>query len=1147
MGTLFVGGSSALCRKILPIVSLTFLFLTGPQSVQAQCEQTSVLQVTASDGGSRDRAGNGVAVQGTTALIGAPGHANFSDTGAVYVRKLNGTSWLQTQKLTAVDATSQASFGTSVAIDGNWAVIGATGDAQAGAAYVFRFDGTKWVQHQKLTPAGRALGELIGTSVAISGNTIVVGAYGSSVFTGRAFVYTLSGSTWGNEVVLTRSDAAAYDFFGYAVSVSGNVIAVGTYGDDEIGANSGSVYVYRLDGTWKLESKIQAPDRAAGDSFGWSVVVSGNDAFVGAPMDDDFGANSGSVYSYIYNGSSWQYTGKLRAPDAKTDDWFGSSLSISGDSLAVGAREWDGAAIDRGGAYVFSRSGSTWDTGKLILPTPPWGIDGDLFGHSIGISGTALIVGAPNADWPAMNSGYAYLFGVECSAATPDCATNTDCNDNNVCTTDTCSSGTCSNAYNTLTCNDGNACTTSDRCALGVCAGTPLNCSDGIACTIDSCVNGVCQHNSAACGCLSNADCNDNNACTTDVCSAGVCSNANNTNTCNDGSACTTSDRCTNGQCVGTAITCNDNNACTDDTCSPATGCAYTADNTNTCNDNNACTSSDRCSSGQCIGTTITCNDNKLCTDDTCNPLTGCVYTVDNTNVCSDNNSCTTADRCSSGFCVGTPVVCNDNNPCTNDSCVNGTCQYAYNTSSCNDGNACTTNDWCSNGVCLGAAVVCNDNNPCTTDSCSNGACQYVNNSNACNDGDACTSSDRCTFGACIGTPLNCSDGIACTIDACVNGVCQHDSATCGCLSNTDCNDNNVCTTDVCSSGACQHSNNTLTCNDGNPCTTSDKCSAGVCAGVPVSCNDGNPCTTDICVSGSCVFSNNTNTCNDNNACTTSDRCSGGACSGVALACDDGVACTDDYCLNGSCVYDSSGCGCTSDLDCDDNDPCTLDGCGASRVCSNTPLSNCCGNGTCESSEDFCSCPEDCTGAPAGPSCANGVCESADGEDCMTCPADCNGLQTGPTSSRFCCGNFNGQNPVPCSDSRCTAAGWECVSTSVVEACCGDGLCTTGETACMCPEDCGTAQSRELADKDCTDGKDNDCDGLVDCADPDCADASICWVCDRNGICELGEDCKSCPSDCDGQSGGRRQDRFCCGNGYWERPEGPGSICDFNP
>jgi beta-lactamase superfamily II metal-dependent hydrolase len=222
-------------------------------------------------------------------------------------------------------------------------------------------------------------------------------------------------------------------------------------------------------------------------------------------------------------------------------------------------------------------------------------------------------------------------------------------------------------------------------------------------------------------------------------------------------------------------------------------------------------------------------------------------------------------------------------------------------------------------------------------------------------------------------------------------------------------------------------------------------------------------------------------------------------------------------------------------------------------------------DGVCETGESCMTCPSDCPSGP-GASCGNGVCEPGNGEDCHSCPSDCNGVTGGKPSGRFCCGDGS----PGCGDARCTTDGFACTDTPVASSCCGDGSCTglespwtceldcgappfcgdgtcdTSEDPCSCSTDCGAPPASELAGATCTDGVDDDCDGLADCADHDCATDPACALpgCDEDGVCEPGEDCNTCPGDCDGHSLGKPSGRFCCGDGTAQPAEGDGSPCD---
>jgi len=222
----------------------------------------------------------------------------------------SGGTWTEQQKLTASDATVFDSFGFSVAISGDTAVAGAYGDdtpagTDAGSAYVFvRSEGT-WTEQQKLTASDAAAEDLFGGSVAISGDTVVAGAYVDDTpageDTGSAYVFVRSGGTWTEQQQLTASDAAADDGFGLSVAVSGDTVVAGAYLDETpAGEYAGSAYVFvRSGGAWTEQQKLTASDAAAEDEFGYSVAVSGDTVVAGAPFDSTpAGEFAGSAYVF---------------------------------------------------------------------------------------------------------------------------------------------------------------------------------------------------------------------------------------------------------------------------------------------------------------------------------------------------------------------------------------------------------------------------------------------------------------------------------------------------------------------------------------------------------------------------------------------------------------------------------------------------------------------------------------------------------------------------------------------------------------------------------------------------------------------------------------------------------------------------------
>lgn len=379
-------------------------------------------QFVASDGAASDWFGYRVAVSadGSTVVVGA--EEVDSQRGAVYVYRWNGSSWVEI-KLTASDPAAGDSFGYSVSVsaDGNIVVVGAPGDdSQQGAAYAYRWNGSTWAETRISAEDGVA-GDRFGNSVAVSGdsNTIVVGAYfdddkGSS--SGSVYVFRRDGSAYAQTKKLTASDGEANDEFGTCVSVSGNgnTVVVGVPHDDiSSNVNQGSVYVYSWDGSSWTETKLVAVEGAADAVFGTSVSVSNDGSAIaaGAPMDYTAGTYAGAVYVYRWNGTSWGET-KIIASDGLFADHFGHSVSISGDGSIVmaGANQDDiGSNTNQGSAYIYRWNGTSWAETKLVADI---GAMNDLFGWSVAVSadGKALVVSAYAYDVTLSDEGSVWLY-----------------------------------------------------------------------------------------------------------------------------------------------------------------------------------------------------------------------------------------------------------------------------------------------------------------------------------------------------------------------------------------------------------------------------------------------------------------------------------------------------------------------------------------------------------------------------------------------------------------------------------------------------------------------------------------------------------------------------------------------------------------
>ncbi len=385
--------------------------------------QVSLQQkLAAADGAKGDSFGSAVALSGNTAVVGAAeDDLTYEDQGAVYVFTRNGATWTQQARLNASDGAESDFFGSSVAISGDTLMVGASSaDIGAnqfqGSVYVFTRSGSVWTQRQKLTAADGAANDGFGSSVALDGGAAVIGASrdttGANASQGSAYVFTRSGETWTQQQKLTANDGAAEDRFGHAVALDGDTLVVGAFFDDiAVNNEQGSVYVFtRSGGAWTQRQKLAAADGGPGDRFGVSVVLGGDTLVVGAYLDD-IGANvnQGSVYAYARAGATWVQAQKLTANDGAEGDLFSYTVALDGDTLLVGSIFDDiGANNDQGSAYVFARAGATWiQQRKLFAASGP---DSDVFGRSLALDRGAALVGAPGGDAIAADQGVAYVF-----------------------------------------------------------------------------------------------------------------------------------------------------------------------------------------------------------------------------------------------------------------------------------------------------------------------------------------------------------------------------------------------------------------------------------------------------------------------------------------------------------------------------------------------------------------------------------------------------------------------------------------------------------------------------------------------------------------------------------------------------------------
>ena len=171
---------------------------------------------------------------------------------------------------------------------------------------------------------------------------------------GSAYIFEYNGTNWTQMVKLTASDGAPSDYFGRAVSITGNHVVIGAYGNDDMGTSSGSAYIFEYDGTnWTQQAKLNPSDGASSDYFGYSVAIDGNYAVIGAYGDDDMGSYSGSAYIFSFNGTNWVEQQKLLAVDGLSSDYLGQSVSITDNYVVAGAYGNDDMGSNSGSAYIF--------------------------------------------------------------------------------------------------------------------------------------------------------------------------------------------------------------------------------------------------------------------------------------------------------------------------------------------------------------------------------------------------------------------------------------------------------------------------------------------------------------------------------------------------------------------------------------------------------------------------------------------------------------------------------------------------------------------------------------------------------------------------------------------------------------------------
>lgn len=325
----------------------------------------------------------------------------------------------QVAKLTASDPGVGDNVGYSGSIDLDTVILGApgadiSGIEDNGAAYVFRRIDGFWEQEAKLSPADLGIDNRFGEAVSISGDISVVSAVAGDApgvsNCGAAHVFERVGSTWAEVAKLVAGDADNGDSFGYSVGVSGETVVVGAPDEGDTFFSSGAAYVFRnVDGTWQEIAKLTASDQAGNDYFGSAVAIDGGKIVVGAPGDDTAaGPDSGSVYVFEEIGGVWMEITRISPVVSAPFDGFGVSVTISGDTLAGGSSLDDDLAVNQGSVTIFRSIGGVWT--EVAMVTALDASADDEFGWRIDYDGVTLVVGSYLDNGVARDSGSAYVF-----------------------------------------------------------------------------------------------------------------------------------------------------------------------------------------------------------------------------------------------------------------------------------------------------------------------------------------------------------------------------------------------------------------------------------------------------------------------------------------------------------------------------------------------------------------------------------------------------------------------------------------------------------------------------------------------------------------------------------------------------------------
>lgn len=451
MGTVFAGGSRGICRHPFhaPMFvaaakagALGALLVAGPSARGQSCDPAYAGDLAPSDGVAQDLAGTSVDLRGELAIVGAPGvDGSDSDFGAAYVYRFDRDAlWSEEAKLVPFGPLPDAAFGHAVAIEGEFAAVGApledtTDGKDSGAVYLYRFDGTQWVEHARLASVstGYAFANF-GWSLAMQGDLLAVGAHQDSqrdAGAGAVYVYRFDGAAWTLETTLFADDADRANRLGSAVDFDRDVdggdgrarLIAGATDTRFGGIRAGAAYVYErsADGAWTETARLLAPDRERGDKFGAAVALRGPLAAVGAVRDQQAGPLTGAAYTYRFADGRWGFEAKVVPADAAAFDHFGQAVGITPRGALIATAPFAGVG---GTAYLHRFDSAAWIEESRFAAQgtqaddrfgSALAVDEDLAGSDEpSAAGARLLVGAPFRSGAGFASGAAHLFDLDC-------------------------------------------------------------------------------------------------------------------------------------------------------------------------------------------------------------------------------------------------------------------------------------------------------------------------------------------------------------------------------------------------------------------------------------------------------------------------------------------------------------------------------------------------------------------------------------------------------------------------------------------------------------------------------------------------------------------------------------------------------------